>query len=71
MIRIDDDRWSRLTVNSFKSYYCRYPQIFFPIFSAGLEDPEWLQEVRSDVREVAKQRAGPQTSFNEVDHWRE
>lgn len=37
----------------------------------GLEDPEWLQEVRGDLREVAKQRFGGQSSFNEVDHWRE
>ena len=40
----------------------------------GLGDPEWLQDVRRDVREVAKERGGPApSSIKESDHrwqWR-
>ena len=35
----------------------------------GLGDPEWLQDVRRDVREVAKERGGPApSSIKESDH---
>ena len=39
------------------------------VLPKGLGDPEWLQDVRRDVREVAKERGGPApSSIKESDH---
>ena len=47
-------------------YICVFNGVFL---LKGLGDPEWLQDVRRDVREVAKERGGPApSSIKESDH---